>query len=158
MISVLFVCLGNICRSPLAEAIFNKLLAENNLQYQITCDSAGTSDYHIGEKPDLRSIDIAAKNNLVIDHLGRQLTIDDFSHCDYIIAMDKSNEQNIRKLLDSRKHTHIYLMRKFDDQPGDGEVPDPYWSAEDGFVLVHDMLLRSCKNLLKTIIREHHLA
>lgn len=157
MIRVLFVCLGNICRSPLAEAVFNKLVEENGLQDKISSDSAGTSDYHIGEKPDQRSIDIALKNNLVIDHLGRQFSAQDFLDFDYIIAMDSSNEQNIRRLLEGQAHPHIYLMRKFDELPGDGEVPDPYWSGKDGFMFVHDILFRSCKNLLKFIIEEHRL-
>lgn len=158
MIKVLFVCLGNICRSPLAESVFNKLIEKENLEKKIMCDSAGTSDYHIGEAPDRRTVEVALQNKLKIDHLGRQFSVQDFSDFDYIIAMDRSNLEHIKSLLpDPYAHGQkLFLMREFDDHE-ESDVPDPYWSGQQGFIDVHRILFRSCKNLLNHIIKSHHL-
>lgn len=159
MIKVLFVCLGNICRSPLAEAVFNKLVEEEGLENKIMSDSAGTSDYHIGEAPDQRTVDVAVHNKLRINHQARQFSKQDFSDFDYIIAMDRSNQKHIKSLLreQTQDRQQVFLMRDFEDDPDEPDVPDPYWSGKEGFLHVHRILFRSCKNLLNHIIGEHQL-
>jgi protein-tyrosine phosphatase len=159
MINVLFVCLGNICRSPLAEAVFNDLLQQEGLQDRVSCDSAGTSDYHLGEPPDKRTLDVIRKKNLSVDHLGRQFGPEDFVEFDYIIAMDAKNLDDIRKLESARQEGgyQLFLMREFDDEPADLNVPDPYWGGDRGFLEVHDIVLRSGRNLLDYIKKEHSL-
>ena len=112
MKKVLFVCLGNICRSPLAEALFRKHVKESELEHEFSCDSCGTAAYHIGAPPDERSVANALKNGLVYTNSGRQLMTEDFANFDYIIAMDDENQQNILRK-DSSSHPHIYKLRKY---------------------------------------------
>lgn len=159
MIHVLFVCLGNICRSPMAEAVFNELLRKENLQNQIQCDSAGTSDYHIGKPPDPRTMDIVKEYSLMLQHLGRQFLTNDFDKFDYIIAMDQRNRDHILKLerKGKEKSYEVFLMREFDEEATHLDVPDPYWSAQDGFTEVYHILWRSSQKLLDYIRKEHNL-
>lgn len=138
---VLFVCLGNICRSPLAEGIMKNKLQQ--LGIQAIVDSCGTSDYHIGDKPDIRTRRNAEKNGILLNHLGRQLSDSDLEAYDYIFAMDRSNYHNILQLKNGSQYTSkIKLLREFDSIAGD-EVPDPYYGNEDGFQEVFDILDRS---------------
>lgn len=140
---VLFVCLGNICRSPLAEGIMKSKIESAGFGETLTIDSCGTSNYHIGDKPDVRTRSNAKMNGVELSHLGRQLTIEDLVEFDYILAMDRSNYHNILKLRNADKHSSkIKLMREFDPEPGD-EVPDPYYGGEQGFQDVFDILNRS---------------
>ncbi len=159
MVNVLFVCLGNICRSPLAEGIFQTLLEQKNLSDKIFCDSAGTSGWHIGEPPDRRSEAIANKHGITLNHSGRQLEPDDFKNFDYIIAMDKSNLQDIQKAagFDEMDEGRIFLMRQFDDIDRNKDVPDPYFGGPEGFENVYQMLDRSCKKFLNYLQGEHDL-
>src|SRR5688572_5548040 len=116
-IRVLFVCLGNICRSPLAEAIFKHKIKARGLESAIYADSCGTSNYHIGGNPDPRTIANAKKNGVAIDHCGRQLTVEDIETFDYVLAMDESNFKNIHRLLKNEKHKpKIQMMRDYDPQ------------------------------------------
>lgn len=154
-IKVLFVCLGNICRSPLAEAIFKHKIRNEGLELQIEADSCGTSNYHIGSQPDPRTITSAVQNGIAIDHCGRQLSIHDLKNFDFILAMDKSNYNNILKLADSREFAHkVKLMREFDPQESDGEVPDPYFGGESGFIEVFSILDRSLENFIAHLKKE----
>lgn len=161
MIKVLFVCLGNICRSPLAEAIFLRLVKEKGLENVVNCDSAGTSDYHIGEAPDLRTLSNALKNGLKINHSARQFIQADLEQYDYIIAMDQNNLLNINRLktdlaISSEK---VWLMRDFEEDAElkSKDVPDPYFGGDKGFQNVYEILYRSNRNFLTHLIKTHHL-
>jgi protein-tyrosine phosphatase len=155
-ISVLFVCLGNICRSPLAEAIFKHKVKERGWDEFIYADSCGTSNYHIGGNPDARTIANATKNGIEIDHCGRQFSAEDFESFDYILAMDSSNHKNIMRLDNSSKFAaKVQMMRTFDPN-GEGDVPDPYYGGERGFQEVFDILDRSLENFLAHLEQEHH--
>ena len=159
MIRVLFVCLGNICRSPLAEAVFNKMLAEQGLQDRIASDSAGTGDYHIGAPPDERSVAVAQKHKVPITHQARQFSATDFRDFDYILAMDHHNLNHIR-ILEQRQRGNqyqLFLIREFEQKPDSLDVPDPYWSEADGFEQVYRMLNQACAGLLTHIKAEHKL-
>ncbi|GGZ29463.1 protein-tyrosine-phosphatase [Echinicola pacifica] len=159
MIKVLFVCLGNICRSPLAEAIFNHQITQEGLNNKFSSDSCGTSDYHIGELPDERSITTAQKHSISINHRGRQLNHADIRDFDYIIAMDHSNVKNIRKLMEgyNLSHSQILLMRKFQPQADSDEVPDPYYGGEDGFEKVYQILDESIREFILQLKKEHQV-
>ena len=148
-VRVLFVCLGNICRSPLAEAIFNHKVNRKNLQAYFEVDSCGTSNYHIGDKADTRTIATARKHGININHFVRQFTSDDLEEFDFIIAMDSSNHQNILRLSDNEMHAEkVFLMREFDSQGKGEEVPDPYYGDERSFQEVFEILDRSTDNFL----------
>jgi protein-tyrosine phosphatase len=153
-VKVLFVCLGNICRSPLAEAIFKHKVKARGWGWWIEADSCGTSNYHIGGRPDPRTITNASKNGISIDHCGRQLTEQDLNDFDYILAMDNSNYNNILRLPGSSPYSHkVKLMREFDPS-GKGEVPDPYYGGEKGFQEVFDILNRSMEKFLQHLEKE----
>jgi protein-tyrosine phosphatase len=145
---ILFVCLGNICRSPQAEAIFNYKINEKGLVHSYLSDSCGTSNYHIGMSPDNRTIKNSLINGVPINHAARQLTDQDF---DLILAMDQSNYHNIFRLSSATIHQHkIKMMREFDPNEH-GDVPDPYYGGEEDFQEVFDILSRSIENLISTI-------
>ena len=145
---VLFVCLGNICRSPTAEGVFRHYVEQAGLSDKITMDSAGTANWHTGKAPDPRAQAAAAKRGYDLSGLrARQATAEDFAEFDLILAMDNSNLTNLQAIqpADSRAELALYLPR-FGISPD--EVPDPYYGGEDGFELVLDMLEQSSQVLL----------
>ena len=149
--SVLFVCLGNICRSPLAEGVFLKTLDEAGLGDVVRVDSAGTGAWHAGEAPDPRSVEVAARNGIDISgQRARQLTPEDFSNFDLIVAMDRSNEQTLRARSPAQARDRIVLF--LDHTLGSrSDVPDPYYGGPGGFDSVYDMLLEGCSVLANRI-------
>lgn len=159
MIKVLFVCLGNICRSPLAESIFNHKVHTLGLDKQFKSDSAGTSDFHIGELPDERSIKCAQKNGLQMSHRGRQVNRTDFRDFDYIIAMDDNNLRNLNNLKVRYKFPdkEIFLMRDFVPNEKGMPVPDPYYGGEDGFDEIYEILNQSIDGFLIKIKEVHQI-
>lgn len=149
MVKLLFVCLGNICRSPSAENIMNYLVKKEGLQDKIICDSAGTSSYHIGSPPDSRMKMAAKKRGIELKGKARQLEDFDLEYYDLILAMDKSNYQDILRLDRKKQYGNkIKLMCDFATKYPDKEVPDPYYGGESGFDYVIDLLLDSCTELL----------
>lgn len=159
MIKVLFICLGNICRSPLAEAIFNHKVKENGLEGQIKSDSCGTADFHIGEFPDERSLQCAKNRGLLINHRGRQINQLDLKDFDYLIVMDQINLKNVQNLMERYGlfHQHLYLMRQFQPSADHPDVPDPFYGEPDGFEIVYDILEESLEIFLFKIKKYHNL-
>lgn len=148
-VKVLFVCLGNICRSPLGAAILRKKIKDHGIESWVEVDSCGTSNYHIGGDADPRTRANALKNGVSMEHCARQLTEQDLDDFDYIFAMDRSNFQNILRLVNGRKVEHkIRMMREFDPM-GHGEVPDPYHGGEKDFQEVFDILDRSINKFIE---------
>jgi len=155
--NILFVCLGNICRSPLAEGIFQQLVKNAGLEKEIYIDSAGTGNYHIGELADPRTRETSLKYDIELTHCARQLKSSDFSSFDYILAMDKSNLKNIELLNDGKANLEgkLFLMRRFDPGHEGKDVPDPYFGGMEGFEEVHFILSRTMKHFLNMIVEKH---
>lgn len=152
---VLFVCLGNICRSPLAEAIFKHKVLSKDLGHLFEIDSCGTSNYHIGDIPDPRTFAIAGKHGIKVEHIVRQLTSKDLEIYDYILAMDNNNFKNIVRLSDSDNHKQkVFMMRDFEPMGKGKEVPDPYYGNEKEFQEVFDILDRSIDGFLQQLRHE----
>ncbi|NEO86427.1 MAG: low molecular weight phosphotyrosine protein phosphatase [Spirulina sp. SIO3F2] len=146
---LLFVCLGNICRSPAAENIMNHLIAQAELTSEISCDSAGTSSYHIGALPDRRMRAAAAEQSIQLVGHARQFTPADFEAFDLILAMDRDNYRHILALDRTRAyHSKVKMMCDYATNHADQEVPDPYYGGTDGFNYVIDLLLDACAGLL----------
>ena len=151
MIKVLFVCLGNFCRSPTAEGIFRELVVKRGLADQFVIDSAGTGNHHVGSPPDLRSQQEAKKHHIDISNLRARLIEErDFEFYDYILAMDRSNLKNIQKL--GAVRGQLNLLREFDPLKSPTlDVPDPYGLTGDAFQEVYEIVERSCQVLLKEL-------
>lgn len=153
MIRIVFVCLGNICRSPLAEGVFEKQVQKLGLTTHFQLDSAGTASYHIGSLADKRSIQVARNHGINLTHRARAFVADDFSRFDYIVAMDKQNKADILRLQPKQGGAKVVLMRDFDpEQPG-AEVPDPYYGELKDFEEVYQLLERSCTVFLSTLLQ-----
>lgn len=149
---ILFVCMGNICRSPSAEAIFSDLVKNAGLQEYIEIDSAGTHAYHVGHSPDERSMAAALRRGIKMHHLrARQVEAADFGRYDRLIVMDQTNLKELRKRFPDQSHDNVSLMMSYAEQRSETEVPDPYYGGEDGFELVLNLLNDAAEGLLNDI-------
>jgi protein-tyrosine phosphatase len=149
---ILFVCHGNICRSPLAEGVFRRLVQDAGVGEQFEIDSAGTSGYHEGEAPDPRTCAEATKRGVVLEHSARSVQPRDFDRFDYMLVMDGDNLAALERAQTPGARASIRLLRSFD--PGAdpaAEVPDPYYGGVSGFADVHDMVERACRGLLDAL-------
>ena len=158
MKSVLFVCLGNICRSPMAEGVFKKLVSESGYTHEIDIDSAGTSDWHTGLPPDSRAISAALNRGINISALkAKQISANDFAHYNYIIAMDKQNQLNLLELAnhENANGDNIKLFMRSAYPYGEIEIPDPFFGDEQGFDKALDMIENASQGLLAAILQEH---
>jgi protein-tyrosine phosphatase len=146
---ICFVCLGNICRSPTAHGVMQKLVDDAGLGDRISIDSAGTGNWHVGELPDPRSREVAALRGYDLSHRARQFTVADFDRFELILAMDRSNLRTIAALGRDRTTPRVDLLRAFDPEAPEGaEVPDPYAGTGDDFELVLDICERACRGVL----------
>ncbi len=149
-IKILFVCMGNICRSPLAEGIFKHQINQLGLADKFIVDSAGTSSYHVGDCPDCRAICEAQKLGIELKHSARQFTKQDFVDFDYIMVMDHLNHEAVLELSEHDSDQHkVLLFRTFDNQSEDFyNVPDPYYGSEDDFIEVGTIVSRASKGFI----------
>lgn len=156
MIKVVFVCLGNICRSPTAEGIFRHLINEQGLGGKIATDSSGTSGWHIGGAPDSRAQKAARDKGIDISDLrSRKSTADDFRTFDYVLAMDRSNYTDLLSMCPPGYEDRLHMFLSFAPNLGTSDVPDPYY--HDGFDTVFDMLETASHGLLSNIRARHNL-
>ena len=152
MIRILFVCMGNICRSPTAEGVFKHLVNGEGFAGSIESDSAGTHDYHIGSQPDSRSQAAAAQRGYDLSPLrARQVTVQDFADFDYVLAMDEANRIALRKLCPTQYRERINLFLDFAPEAVRREVPDPYYGGAKGFEEVLDLVESAARGLLEHI-------
>lgn len=154
---ILFVCLGNICRSPAAEGVMKKIVEEAGFSNEIICASAGTAGYHSGEAPDHRMIKHALRRNISLTSRARQFKpAKDFDEFDLILAMDKSNFQNIQAVhpQPANLRDQVFLITDFCKRLDVSEVPDPYYKGPEDFELVLDILEDACSGLLQKITSE----
>ncbi|ADE11991.1 low molecular weight protein-tyrosine-phosphatase [Sideroxydans lithotrophicus] len=156
-VRILFCCMGNICRSPTAEAVFRHYVAQAGLAERIHIDSAGTHDYHIGEAPDVRTQRAAKQRGYDMSDLrGRQVEAGDFKRFDYVLAMDEANLDILQRLRPRDAQSHLGLFLEFAECYREREVPDPYFGGADGFEHVLDMVEDAANGLLRHV-RQHHL-
>ncbi len=152
-VSVLFVCLGNICRSPTAEGVMRALVREAGLQERIELDSAGTGGWHVGESPDARATEAARRRGIVLEGAARKVRLRDFEEFDLILAMDASNLRDLQRLApDEQAREKVRLLREWDPTAdGDLDVPDPYYGGPGGFDRVLDLVQAACTALLEQL-------
>jgi protein-tyrosine phosphatase len=157
MVKVLFVCMGNICRSPTAQGVFEKLLREEGLDDRVRVDSAGTHAYHVGEPPDPRAQLAAANRDVDLAmQRARQVSVDDFAEFDYVLAMDQDNLSNLAYLCPKQHRAKLALFLDFAEGLRRRDVPDPYYGGDRGFEKVLNLVQAASEGLLRDI-RERHL-
>jgi protein-tyrosine phosphatase len=150
---ILFVCLGNICRSPLAESVFRHLVRARGVEDRFEIDSAGTSGYHAGDPPDARSVATARLRGVEVAGRSRQMLAADLERFDYVVAMDRENLRAVQRLArGGAGAARVHLLREWDPESGSADVPDPYYGGARGFEEVHDIVERSCAALLDEIL------
>lgn len=156
---VCFVCMGNICRSPMAEAVMRDLIRQAGLSASIEVDSAGTSNQHVGDAPDVRALDVLRTRGVSVTHRGRQFTRSFFDSHDLLLVMDVENRTQVLRLApNGDEAAKIRLLRSFDaeaDADGATEIADPYYGGPDDFARVFDEILASCRGLLAYIQKEY---
>lgn len=150
---ILFICMGNICRSPTAEGVFRHVMATQAPQLQIEIDSAGTHDYHVGAPPDRRSIAAAKRRGIDLSALrARMVATEDFSRYDLILAMDEENLSELKRRAPPAHHERIRLMMEFAPQAASRTVPDPYYGGPQGFEEVLDLLEEAASGLMQELL------
>ena len=156
MKSILFVCLGNICRSPSAEAVFSALIEKNSLQKELSCDSAGTAAYHVGEPADYRMRQFGQKRGYHLTSISRPVDPDrDFDKFDYVVGMDRQNVRELKAIArNENDRKKIFLMTDFCTERKHDSVPDPYYGGAAAFELVLDILEDACEGLLHRLQKE----
>jgi len=161
MVKVLYVCLGNICRSPLGEATFNQLVMEKGLEQSFRADSAGTAGYHTGKFADPRAVKVAAKHGIQLDHVVRKITSEDLDNFEHIAVMDEANFEFIHKLYYDTKGVppsadKLFLIRDFDPEVrGVQNVEDPYFEGDKAFEEVFQVLKRSNEKLIEHLMDKY---
>jgi protein-tyrosine phosphatase len=157
-IEVLFVCMGNICRSPTAHGVFEALVKANGLAHQIVVDSAGTHAYHVGEQPDKRSQQTALAKGIDLSYQrARKVSQDDMYQYDYIIAMDRNNYRDLAAMCPNGLGKKLHLFLDFAQELDDEEVPDPYYGGKGGFERVFNMVHAASAGLLEDIRSQHQV-
>jgi protein-tyrosine phosphatase len=155
-VSVLFVCMGNICRSPTAQGVFRKLIREVGLEHVVEIDSAGTHAYHLGEPPDVRAQETARRRGIDLSDLrARRVEPDDLARFDYVLAMDQENYHSLSGICPVGCERKLTLFMDYAPQLRTREVPDPYYGGPNGFERVFDMLEAAAEGLLTDIRRRH---
>ncbi|MTW23103.1 low molecular weight protein-tyrosine-phosphatase [Allochromatium palmeri] len=155
-VRILFVCMGNICRSPTAHGVFRRLVIDEGLSHRIEIDSAGTHAYHIGEPPDRRARDTARMRGIDIGDLRARLAEpDDFVRFDYVLAMDRDNYEHLVQICPAGLEDRLRLFMEFAPELGIREVPDPYYGGQRGFERVLDMVESAARGLLLDIKNRH---
>jgi protein-tyrosine phosphatase len=156
-VRVLFVCTGNICRSPTAEGIFRGMVEKAGLADRVETDSAGTTDYHVGQPPDPRTVEAAKRRNVDLAALrARKVTSEDFDVFDYVVAMDMSHHRALQAMTVAETQPCLHLFLHHARHLGVTDVPDPYYGGEQGFENVLDLIEEGCRGLLDHI-RRHDL-
>tara|TARA_B100002003_G_scaffold230130_1_gene240059 strand:+ start:282 stop:782 length:501 start_codon:yes stop_codon:yes gene_type:complete len=150
---ILFICMGNICRSPLAEGIFQHKLSQRVLHHKYMVESAGTGNWHVGDLADPRMRTTALRNGIDLTSRARQVNQKDFKRFDMLLAMDRNNYLHLLDMDKTATYTErVHMMRAFDpDVQQELDVPDPYFGGDSGFDDVYQMLDRSCENLLNIL-------
>lgn len=153
---VLFVCMGNICRSPTAHGVFRRLIEAEALGRHVDIDSAGTHGYHVGEPPDPRAMAAALRRGVdIADLRARKAVADDFEQFDYVLAMDHDNYQRLQAICPAGREGKLRLFLDFAAGSPVREVPDPYYGGESGFEQVLDLIEQASAGLLQEIRRRH---
>ena len=154
-VRILFVCMGNICRSPLAESVFRHLVRERGVEDRFEIDSAGTSGYHEGDPPDARSVATARARGVLVTGASRPLSQRDLHDFDYVIVMDAENRMDVDRLQAAAGGAaRVHRLREWDPERSGLDVPDPYYGGVRGFEEVHDIVERSCAALLDHLLLE----
>ena len=155
MIEVLFICLGNICRSPMAEAVMHQLVHEAGLDEHIRVDSVGVGAWHVGQPPHRGTQEVLRRHNIPYAGRARQITADDIAHADYLIAMDSENVVDVRAMLPAPADKHVHRLLDVARATGPRDVPDPYYDGS--FDTVYHLVDAGCRGLLAHLRGEHNL-
>jgi len=157
MVNVLFICMGNICRSPTAEGYFRHIVKEAGLTDKIKIDSAGTHAYHIGSPPDHRAQAAASKRGIDLSSLrGRKVENKDFNNFDYVLGMDNSNHSDLQEVAGGNAE-NLFMFLEFANNFSETEVPDPYYGGDQGFEHVLDLIEDASRGLLNDIKEKHRI-
>lgn len=154
-IKVLFVCMGNICRSPTAEGVFNKVILDKGTANRFSVDSAGTHAYHIGKQADIRSRQMALSRGIDLSNIrARKVMPSDFEHFDHILAMDTDNYNMLIEASPSKYHHKIKLFLDYAPEQNERDVPDPYFGGQNGFVHVFDLVEEASEGFYNAVINQ----